>query len=212
MTDKVLLVEGKDDKFVIAELMKSHGLNFTTAKDIEWIKPSNGYENLAKQEVIATELLASGLTILGIIIDADEHPNDRWTSIRNVCLKSIPNLPKDLPENGLIWNAPNDIKFGIWIVPDNKMRGMLETFLADIIPEENQVLWEFAKESVQEAKVRGSKVTPNHIDKANIYTWLAWQEPSGLQISTAVKKRTIFDRTHPNAQKFVTWFKTLYGL
>jgi hypothetical protein len=212
VTDKVLLVEGKDDKFVIAELMKSHGLNFTTAKDIEWIKPSNGYENLAKQEVIATELLASGLTILGIIIDADEHPNDRWTSIRNVCLKSIPNLPKDLPENGLIWNAPNDIKFGIWIVPDNKMRGMLETFLADIIPEENQVLWEFAKESVQEAKVRGSKVTPNHIDKANIYTWLAWQEPSGLQISTAVKKRTIFDRTHPNAQKFVTWFKTLYGL
>lgn len=207
-----MLVEGKDDKFVIAELMKSHGLNFTTAKDIEWIKPSNGYENLAKQEVIATELLASGLTILGIIIDADEHPNDRWTSIRNVCLKSIPNLPKDLPENGLIWNAPNDIKFGIWIVPDNKMRGMLETFLADIIPEENQVLWEFAKESVQEAKVRGSKVTPNHIDKANIYTWLAWQEPSGLQISTAVKKRTIFDRTHPNAQKFVTWFKTLYGL
>jgi len=207
-----LLVEGKDDKFVIAELMKSHGLNFFTAKDIEWIKPSNGYENLAKEEVIATELLASGLTTLGIIIDADEHPNDRWTSIRNVCLKSIPDLPKDLPENGLIWDAPNDIRFGIWIMPDNKMRGMLETFLADIIPDENQVLWEFAKESVQEAKIRGSKVTPNHIDKANIYTWLAWQEPSGLQISTAVKKRTIFDRTHPNAQKFVTWFKALYEL
>ena len=207
-----MLVEGKDDKFVIAELMKSHGLNFFTAKDIEWIKPSNGYENLAKDEVIATELLASGLTTLGIIIDADEHPNDRWTSIRNVCLKSIPDLPKDLPENGLIWDAPNDIKFGIWIMPDNKMRGMLETFLANIIPDENQVLWEFAKESVQEAKIRGSKVTPNHIDKANIYTWLAWQEPSGLQISTAVKKRTIFDRTHPNAQKFVTWFKALYEL
>jgi len=212
VTNKVLLVEGKDDKFVIAELMKSHGLNFFTAKDIEWIKPSNGYENLAKEEVIATELLASGLTTLGIIIDADEHPNDRWTSIRNVCLKSIPDLPKDLPENGLIWDAPNDIRFGIWIMPDNKMRGMLETFLADIIPDENQVLWEFAKESVQEAKIRGSKVTPNHIDKANIYTWLAWQEPSGLQISTAVKKRTIFDRTHPNAQKFVTWFKALYEL
>lgn len=212
MNDKVLLVEGKNDKFVIAELMKSNGLNYITLEDIEWIRPSGGYENLAKEEVIATELLASGLTTLGIIIDADEHPNDRWTSIRNVCLKSIPDLPKDLPENGLIWDAPNDIKFGIWIMPDNKMRGMLETFLADIIPEENQVLWEFAKESVQEARIRGSKVTSNHIDKANIYTWLAWQEPSGLQISTAVKKRTIFDRTHPNAQKFVKWFRDLYGL
>jgi len=212
MNDKVLLVEGKDDKSVIEELIKSNSLNVSTERDLDWIKPSNGYENLAKKEVIATELLASGLTTLGIVIDADEHPNDRWTSIRNACLKSIPDLPRDLPENGLIWDAPNDIKFGIWMMPDNKMRGMLETFLADIIPEENQVLWEFAKESVQEAKVRGAKVTPNHIDKANIYTWLAWQEPSGLQISTAVKKRTIFDRTHPNAQKFVSWFKTLYGL
>ncbi len=55
MNDKVLLVEGKDDKFVIAELMKSYGLKFLAAKDIDWIKPSNGYENLAKEEALLHE-------------------------------------------------------------------------------------------------------------------------------------------------------------
>ncbi len=212
MTDKVLLVEGKDDQAVIAELMKAIGFNVGTDKDLVWIKDCKGYENLAKIDRISTEILATGLTTLGIVIDADEKPKSRWQSIRDACLLSIPDLPKALPEDGLIWQAPNDIRFGVWMMPDNKMRGMLETFLADIIPEQDQVLWEFAKESVQEAKLRGSKVTPNHIDKANIYTWLAWQEPSGLQISTAVKKRTVFDKTHPNAQKFVKWFKDLYDL
>lgn len=213
MQDKVLLVEGADECFVIPELIEANGINWGSKENpIVFIQDHKGYRNLVKPDVIATELLASGLTVLGIIIDADEQPNDRWQSIRNACLKSIPDLPKNLPSDGLIWNAPNGIKFGIWMMPDNKMRGMLETFLADIIPEENQEIWEFAKESVKEAKVRGAKFTPNHIDKANIYTWLAWQDPAGQQITKAVKKKTTFDRTHPNAQKFVTWFKALYEL
>ena len=61
-------------------------------------------------------------------------------------------------------------------------------------------------------KIRGAKIKPNHIDKANIYTWLAWQDKPEQQIGIAVKKKTIFDPTHPNAQKFVTWFKDLYEL
>ena len=50
----------------------------------------------------------------------------------------MPSLPQELPEKGLIVDTLNGIKFGIWMMPDNKMRGMLETFLAEIISEENQ--------------------------------------------------------------------------
>jgi len=47
-------------------------------------------------------------------------------------------LPNTLPETGLIHLTDTQIKFGIWMMPDNKMRGMLETFLAYMIPDENQ--------------------------------------------------------------------------
>jgi len=216
MKEKVLLVEGKDEKLVIPELMKANGVDWGLEQSpIVFIDDQNGFDNIVKPEVIATELLASGLVAIGIIFDADEKPKkDRWRSVRNICLKieSMPHLPEELPEEGLIVDTLNGIKFGIWMMPDNKMRGMLETFLADIISEENQEIWEFAKHSVREAKIRGAKIKSNHIDKANIYTWLAWQEKPAQQIGIAVKKKTIFDPTHPNAQKFVKWFKELYGL
>ncbi|WP_411729037.1 DUF3226 domain-containing protein [Pseudanabaena sp. UWO310] len=44
-----------------------------------------------------------------------------------------------------------------------------------------------------------------------MYTWFAWQDPPGRQLHQAVKE-TVLDPKHPNAQKFVKWFRDLYGL
>jgi hypothetical protein len=49
------------------------------------------------------------------------------------------------------------------------------------------------------------------VDKADIYTWLAWQNPPGRQLHQAIMER-ILAPSHPDAQKFGNWFKTLYGL
>jgi len=212
---KVLVVEGRTEVFAIPYLMEANGVIWGKGKNntAVRIKDYDGYENINKPDAIATELLASGLTALGIIIDADDEPKERWQSIRNTCQNSFTgfDLPIDLPENGLICDSPNEVKFGIWIMPDNKMSGMLETFLAYMIPEENEALWQFAQESVKEAKTKGANFTEFQIDKANIYTWLAWQNPSGRQLHQAVMEK-ILDPKHPRAQKFVTWFKDLYGL
>ena len=210
---KVLVVEGRTEVFVIPYLMELNGVNWGKGKNntAVHIKDYDGYENINKPDAIATELLASGLTALGIIIDADEDPKERWQSIRNSCQQSISNLPLCLPKTGLIWNAPNGIKFGIWMMPDNNMRGMLETFLAYMIPNETELLWQFAQESVKEAKTKGANFTEFQIDKANIYTWLAWQNPSGRQLHQAVMEK-ILDPKHPRAEKFVNWFKDLYEL
>ena len=96
-------------------------------------------------------------------------------------------------------------------MPDNQTCGMLETFLAYMIPDTNESLWGFAQQSTQEATNQGANFTEYQIDKANIYTWLAWQNPPGRQLHQAVMEK-ILDPQHPNAQKFVTWFKELYGL
>jgi hypothetical protein len=209
---KVLMVEGKQDVRVIPELIEANGVPWGKRKSpVVYIREYDGYQNLVNPDVISTELQASGLSVLGIMIDADENPLERWQSIGNACLKSIPNIPDALPEEGLIRNATDGIKFGIWIMPDNKMRGMLETFLTYMIPTGNEELWQFAQKVSEEAKSKGAVFTELQVDKANIYTWLAWQNPPGRQLHQAIMER-ILNPKDPNAQKFVTWFKNLYDL
>lgn len=108
-------------------------------------------------------------------------------------------------------NESIKLRFGIWIMPDNKMRGMLETFLTYMIPTDSATLWQFAQAVTNEAKGKGAVFTDPHLDKANIYTWLAWQNPPGRQLHQAIMER-ILHPNHPNARRFVTWFKALYGL
>jgi hypothetical protein len=207
---RLLLVEGDDDKRVIPELIEKNGVVWTQDNPlIPDIHSCGGYSKLLNQ--IKTRLKESSLSQLGVIIDADDNPLGRWESIKNRCQVSIPNLPNELSEDGLICEVTKDLKFGVWLMPDNFQRGMLETFLAYMIPNETETLWQFAQSSVQEAINRGAKLTEVQYDKANIYTWLAWQDPPGRQLHQAVKE-TVLDPTHPRAQKFVKWFKDLYEL
>jgi hypothetical protein len=100
---KILLVEGPQDKRVIPELMKKHDIPWQDKENPPvFINENGGYNKLVKKGVIATELDRSNLTALGIIIDADEYPDNRWQSIRNACLEAIPDIPKILPQEGLI--------------------------------------------------------------------------------------------------------------
>jgi hypothetical protein len=208
----VLLVEGKQEVRVIPELIEANGVNWGTRnKPVVYLRDYDGYSKIIDPDVISTELQASGLSALGIMLDADDNPNERWQSIRNACQSSIPDIPKDLPEAGLILNAPNSVQFGIWLMPDNRMGGMLETFLAYLVPNDSEPLWQFSQETSRTAKNKGASFKDVHYDKANIYTWLAWQDPPGQQLHQAVMER-ILNPQHPNAQKFVTWFKTLYDL
>ncbi|WP_353259054.1 DUF3226 domain-containing protein [Prochlorothrix hollandica] len=208
----MLLVEGAEDLRVIPELMEANGIDWGQKENpIVKLRPLGGVDKLTP-DLISAELKNANLSALGIMVDADDDLSARWQSIRNASLKSIPDLPKDLPVTGLIHQTPDAIKFGIWIMPDNQMGGMLETFLAYLVPTENPELWDFAQASTQLAKETKNAPFPlvcSH--KANIYTWLAWQKAPGRQLHQAIKER-VLDPIHPQAQVFVTWFKTLYGL
>ncbi|MFM6818565.1 MAG: DUF3226 domain-containing protein [Dolichospermum sp.] len=209
---KKLLVEGQDDLRVIPELIEKNGIFWGNKEEeaIISIQECGGYENIT-YDLIYTELQARGRTHLGLMVDADDDVSLRWQSIRNACLTSIPNLPEQIPEKGLIINTPDDKKFGVWIMPDNQSRGMLETFLAYMIKDESEPLWQYTQEVVTEAKNKGAKFKDSYIDKARIHSWLAWQESPGRQLHDAVKFK-ILDPQHPKAQVFVKWFKDLYDL
>ncbi len=188
-----------------------------TQQPIVPIEQIGGKDNLTSN-LISTHLQVSGLTHLGLMIDADENVSDSWKMIRNACLQIeniyIDNLPEQMPETGLIINIPNGtkfIKFGVWIMPDNIIEGMLETFLGYMIPEQGEYLWEYAQEVVREAKNKGATFKESYIDKAEIYTWLAWQNEPGRQIHQAIKYN-ILNPNNPKVQRFINWFKELYDL
>jgi hypothetical protein len=220
---RVLLVEGDQDIWVILRLIEKNGITWKKNED-PFIhiyypdfpdKEKGGKDKLLKHKFIKTYLEGSKLTALGLITDADKGVDRTWQRIKDVCRRSIPDIPDQLPEAGLVHDVQtsntNLVKFGVWIMPDNKMVGMMETFLAYLVPDESATLWQYAQEVSTEAKKRGAPFTEAHIDKANIHAWLAWQDPPGLELHQAVMKQ-IFDTHHPKAQAFMNWFKALYDL
>lgn len=217
--ENLLLVEGATEKRAIPELVEANGILWekSTGKYIVYIDELGGVDQKkeVKSSVISNELNVANRKALGLIVDADNNCASRWQSVRNACLKFIPDLPLDLPPQGLVHNTftknKKPVKFGVWIMPDNKTEGMLETFLAYLVKDESEALWQYSQQVVSEAKNQGANYKPTHIDKANIHTWLAWQDEPGNQLHIAVKKK-ILDPQHPKAQSFINWFKILYSL
>ena len=145
-------------------------LNLSKKNGVTWGEKSNpivtisdygGIETLLQTEVISTELNSPNLETLGLIVDADSDPSHRWQEIYRTCGPFAPDIPNEAPENGLISTAHTSgekpIRFGIWMMPDNKTKGMLETFLAYLIANDDS-LWDEAQSAVQKAKVKKGSV------------------------------------------------------
>jgi hypothetical protein len=207
--EKVLLVEGEEDKRVIPHLVEANGVIWENKhkKPIVTIKVLGSVEQLLDKEKMKVRLMDDSLKILGIILDADEAPASRWQSIRNCLIEIYPDIPQQLPSTGLI--HPGEIKLGIWMMPDNQQRGMLETFLQVLLPEGGEALWVFSQQSCQQAKEQGACFKDCHSDKAKIHTWLAWQNPPGRQIHQAIMER-ILAPASPQAAVFMQWFRELF--
>ena len=113
-----LLVEGKEDQFAIAALMAAH-VAWGDGPE-EWpvyIQAFDGINNLLEKGRIALEWKASGLRKLGIVTDANENLDSRWNQIRDRCSEFFPDLPVDLPPDGLIRTHSEQKRLGIRIMP-----------------------------------------------------------------------------------------------
>lgn len=210
---KKLFVEGKEDERVIPRVMEANGIRWGETRD-EWvveIQECDGFENMVKQGLIEIELKAPGLEAFGIIADANTDAKQRWKSLRSRCLRSFPELPDTFPATGLIHENDVGLKLGIWLMPDNQSRGMMETFLTYLVPEENDPVLKHAAAARDAARTLGAPYKRAHEDKAKIYTWLAWQDPPGRQLHNAVMER-ILDPCSEHAANFVGWFRSLFGV
>ena len=209
---KKLLVEGPTEKRVIPFLMGKNGITWEIDDTpVVWIEPSGGIDSVLKPGVIGTELKASGVEALGLVVDANGDSSHRWTQIRTRCQDLFDDLPDDIPDTGLVCVDPNGIRFGVWIMPNNRFSGALEDFLIGLIPAESEGLYALAENCVSEAAKSGAPFRTVHKSKAKIHTWLAWQDQPGKQLHHAVSNR-VLDPEKPESGPFVCWFRSLFDV
>lgn len=179
--NKQLLVEGNDDQHVILALCN----RFEITENFDIID-SKGIDNLLLQ--IPVRLKQSEVNTIGIVIDADTDIRSRWLSLSALLASQGFTASDDIPTGGLVI-ITNDIKVGVWVMPNNKTNGMLEDFISFLVPKDD-LLFTIAKEtlnSIENKKL--NKYAVVHKSKALIHSWLSWQEDSGTPLGLAITKR-----------------------
>ena len=124
---KLLLVEGPDDEHVFRGLCGQYGLPW-----LDEIRQYGGYVNLL--DAIPVRLKESDVGVLGIVLDADEDPVSRWDAISHRLKEVGYAVPPGPDPAGLVLESPDSSilpRVGVWMMPDNRMPGILEDFIRD---------------------------------------------------------------------------------
>jgi hypothetical protein len=198
---KRLLLEGRDDRHVLGNLLYNHG--FGGALDY---KEKDGIEHLL--ESLADELEATDADRFGIVVDADVDLPSRWAKLQGILIAAgYTEVPGGPDPTGTVIPGPDGKVVGVWIMPDNRVSGMLEDFVGSFI-EKDDSLWPKAQSDVNGIPNEHRKFKPTYLSKAMVHTWLAWQEEPGTRLGETFKKRYL--RTDgPLAVAFVNWIQRL---
>jgi len=201
-TSKVLLVEGIDDKHVVHNIwtvnQNDNSLPFL-------IKPCGGINNLLRS--IPVELKFDGLESIGILVDANDDIQNRWSQVINWIIKSGYSI--QVPQNPVQYGTiiPSIPRIGVWIMPDNHSKGELESFVQRLIPM-NDSIWKRAQQYVADIPTEERKFKPHKEMRAMVHAWLAVREKP-RQMGGAIRTGDL-DGKSSLALKFNCWLNSLF--
>lgn len=203
-----LLVEGNDDLHVISSLCEKFEI-----KESFKIIDCKGIDKLLEQ--LPTLLKGSeNLNTIGVVLDADTDLNKRWKEVCNILKKSgkYENIPETCDKNGTIIFPieEDDIKVGVWLMPNNNDKGILEDFVSFLISEDDKLLPKVNKALSEIEKEELNQYKEIHKSKARIHTWLAWQEVPGTPMGLAITKKYL-STTPIICQDFISWLNKLFN-
>jgi len=197
---RILLVEGKDDQHVVYAIAQSHAL-----PEVFSVLPLEGDGNLL--EAIPGRIKEPNVTRLAVILDADEKGIDhRWDQLMHRLGGTFTPVaaPKHPDPNGTHFAVPEGPLFSVWLIPDNRQPGMLEDFLAFLIPDGDELLPRV--DSFLDGIPRPRRFQNVHLPKARLHCWLALQDEPGKPFGTAITARYLHaDREV--VQPFVQWLR-----
>jgi len=200
----VLLVEGRDDLFVCKEIFMRHGI--PTCFDVE---AHMGVGPLLRAFSLYLENTA--YSRVGLIIDADESSTGRWNAVRHTLTDlGYPDVPRQADPLGTVLTAPEEDRpvAGVWIMPDNRLPGILEDFIRFLIPASDPLLT-YAEACVDGIPAQERRFPKGRRSKALIHTWLAWQEEPGAPLGLAIKKKYL-EADHEQGRRLADWCRRLF--
>ena len=195
-----LLVEGSDDKHLIGHLLQQHGVSLTRDE----IQECDGVEKLLNESLPI--FLKASYTSIGIVVDADLDVQSRWQSIRDRLAQAGYDVPATPPPDGLIV-TDRQPAVGVWVMPDNALPGILEDFVKQLVPPGDD-LWPLVERSVAAIPATSRRFNAAAERKAEVHTYLAWQEQPGTRMGSAITNR-YFEANATLAITFVEWFTRL---
>lgn len=211
MADAYLLVEGKNDQHLVWALCHQHNVpqTFTVEQSNQEKQGNGGVDQLL--DSIPVRLKSARLRVLGIVLDADSDAHSRWQAICGRLTQAGYNdLPTSPAPEGTIIIQPGKPKVGVWIMPDNQLPGMVESFAAQLIREDDP-LAEKARVILDEIENENlGRYLAAHRPKAFIHTWLAWQETPGQPMGQAITAK-VLQHDRLLAQRFINWLLMLFA-
>ena len=202
---KILLVEGTDDEHVFKHLCGQRGVG-----QLDEIKPQGSVEQLL--ENFPVRLKESEIEVLGVVLDADTDLAGRWDALRHRLGQAGYGGVPDQPKTGgtILDPPPNTLlpRFGVWLMPDNQSKGILEDFLRFLVPA-GSLLFNHVETSVASIPAGERRFSQLDQPKAIIHTWLAWQKAPGKPLGIAITAKFL-DANVAQVDVLVAWLKALF--
>jgi len=213
MAERVLLVEGKDDRHVMWNLFEVRHVprvfEVECPESDRGMDENGGVEKLL--ETIPRRLLESDIERLAVVVDAnDKGPEFRWRQIRDRLLnRGYEGVPDELPQGGAVElslrpRSPRSVRLAVWVMPDNQSNGVLEDFVVKLIREDDGTL-PYIDRFLDSIPVALQRFKSVHRSKARIHSWLAISERPGRPMGQAIKADRQLDANSPAVEPFLKW-------
>lgn len=199
----ILLVEGPNDVHVTQHILLANDVTLQLGSG-DKVLGCGGISKLL-DEILPATLKGSSYGAIGVIVDANGDVEARWQAVRHRLSEAGFDVPTSPDPGGTILTSPRVA--GVWIMPDNRLAGSVETFVERLIPQ-GDALWPMARESVAVIPTALRRFSASAALKAELHTYLAWQEEPGTPLGAAIAKR-YFESGGPTAEAFVAWVKRL---
>lgn len=172
VSPKALLVEGATDRHVVLNILARSSPQISAFVTFD----QGNIDRLL--DSIYMEVTNGERTAVGIMPDANDHPGDRWESVKGRLRKAGVDPPPDLPRDGVVIDgAPSEglPRVGVWMMPDNQSPGELEDFLKGMLPPDDPV-WPLAQEYIDGIPPEHREFQEGKRLRAQIHAWLAARE------------------------------------
>lgn len=201
----ILMVEGPDDEHVVKHICGTRQLG-----EIDHIATYGGVDRLI--ESIGVRLKESDVSAVGVLVDADTDLDARWQAVTaRLAQAGYADLPQQPPPDGLVVRPPASTvlpRVGVWVMPNNRLPGILEDFLRFLVPQKDQ-LFECVKSALDGLDGRLVRFPIEKKPKALIHSWLAYQAEPGKPLGQAISARYL-DSNVAEASDFCGWLRRMF--